>query len=176
MDGGGGADTITDTGSGFGIFNVGMEITVSGSTSNDGTYTIVSVVAGTITLATGTLTAESAGANVTVAHSAQFYKAIDVTGHGDGVASSAVWLAFGTQAGKGALPASGGPFIVDDMCLQDLQRSPNADPLASITAKITAPTANGTDTDFDSGSPDWQDVDEIPPDDDTTKDEGDAVN
>lgn len=174
VDGGGGADTITDTGSGFGIFNVGMEITVSGSASNDGTYTIVSVVAGTITLATGTLTAESAGANVTVDHAAQWYNAIDVTGHGDG--SSLLRLAFGSDVGKGALPVSGGPFYVDDMCLQDLERSPNADPLSSITAKIKRPDSNGTDTDFDSGSPDFNDVDEIPGDGDTTKDEGDAVN
>lgn len=68
VDGGGGADTITDTGNGFiaAGFEAGDQITVSGSTSNDGDYTIVSVVAGTITLATGTLTAEGAAASVTI--------------------------------------------------------------------------------------------------------------
>jgi len=68
VDGGAGADTITDTGSGFVTagFKGGDLITVSGSTSNDGNYTIVSVVAGTITLATGVLTVEAAGDNVTV--------------------------------------------------------------------------------------------------------------
>lgn len=68
VDGGAGADTITDSGSGFltALFKAGDLITVSGSTSNDGDYTIVSVVAGTITLATGVLTAEGAGDNVTI--------------------------------------------------------------------------------------------------------------
>jgi hypothetical protein len=68
VDGGGGADTITDTGNGFiaAGFEAGDKITVTGSTSNDGLYTIVSVVAGTITLATGVLTAEGAGASVTI--------------------------------------------------------------------------------------------------------------
>lgn len=57
VDGGGGADTITDTGNGFirAGFQAGHKITVSGSTTSDGAYTIVSVVAGTITLATGSL-------------------------------------------------------------------------------------------------------------------------
>lgn len=62
-------DTITDSGSGFvtAEFQAGQSITVSGSASNDGTYTIASVVAGTITLESGdSLTAESAGATVTI--------------------------------------------------------------------------------------------------------------
>lgn len=69
VDGGGGADTITDTGSGFltAGFEEGDKITVTGSTSNDGDYTIVSVVAGTITLATGVLTTEGAAALVSIA-------------------------------------------------------------------------------------------------------------
>ncbi len=66
VDGGGGADTITDSNSGFGVFTANDKINVSGSASNNGDYTIVSVVAGTITLATGTLTAEGAGATVTI--------------------------------------------------------------------------------------------------------------
>lgn len=68
VDGGGGADTITDTGSGFVTagFEDGDEITVVGSTSNDGTYTVVTVAAGTLTLATGVLTAEVAGDTVTI--------------------------------------------------------------------------------------------------------------
>jgi hypothetical protein len=69
VDGGGGADTITDTGNGFiaAGFEAGDEITVVGSTSSDGTYTIVSVVAGTITLATGSLPGnEAAGDSVTI--------------------------------------------------------------------------------------------------------------
>lgn len=62
-------DTITDSGNGFiaAGFYPGQKITVNGSVSNDGTYTIKSVTAGTITLiATDSLTAEGAGANVTI--------------------------------------------------------------------------------------------------------------
>jgi len=62
-------DTITDTGNGFvtaGFVN-GDKIVVSGSASNDGTYTIATVVAGTITLDAGdSLTAEGTGATVTI--------------------------------------------------------------------------------------------------------------
>ena len=71
VDGGAGADTITDTGNGLAIFATGDLIVVSGSASNDGTYAVVSAVAGTITLASGTLTAESAGASVTITRAAR---------------------------------------------------------------------------------------------------------
>lgn len=66
VDGGGGADTITDTGNGFirAGFQAGHKITVSGSTTSDGDYTIVSVVAGTITLATGSLPGSEAAGDV----------------------------------------------------------------------------------------------------------------
>jgi len=63
------ADTITDTGSGFAVagFEAGDHITVSGSASNDGTYLIGSIVAGTITLdAADDLADEAAGATVTI--------------------------------------------------------------------------------------------------------------
>jgi hypothetical protein len=62
-------DTITDSANGFVTagFRRGQEITISGSTSNDGTYRIKSVVAGTITLVTNeTLTVEALGASVTM--------------------------------------------------------------------------------------------------------------
>lgn len=63
------APTITDSGSGFeqAGFQVGDQLTVSGSASNDGTYVIGSIVAGTITLlARESLTTEGAGATVTL--------------------------------------------------------------------------------------------------------------
>lgn len=63
-------DTITDSGSGFvkAGFIAGDKIVVSGSGSNDGTYTIASVAAGTITLeSTDALSAEGTGATVTIA-------------------------------------------------------------------------------------------------------------
>ena len=67
------ADTITDSGNAFvsSGFEVGDHITVSGSTSNDGTYLIGAVAAGTITLdAADTLTDEVAGDNVTIVEAA----------------------------------------------------------------------------------------------------------
>lgn len=61
-------DTITDSGSGMGSFEAGQTITVSGSTSNDGTYVISTAAAGTLTLQTAdSLTAEVAGDSVTIA-------------------------------------------------------------------------------------------------------------
>ncbi len=63
------ADTITDSASGFLVagFQPGDQITVSGSASNDGTYVIASVTAGTITLlARNDLTTEAAGATVKI--------------------------------------------------------------------------------------------------------------
>lgn len=64
-------DTITDSGNGFVTagFQAGDVIVVSGAVNagNNGTFTIDTVVAGTITLTAGaTLTAESAGATVTI--------------------------------------------------------------------------------------------------------------
>ena len=57
-------DTITDSGDGFvdAGFVAGQTITVTGSTSNNGTHTLASVAAGTLTLTTGgALTTEGAG-------------------------------------------------------------------------------------------------------------------
>lgn len=70
VDGGGGSDTITDTGNGFvrAGFEVGHKITVSGSTTSDGTYTLTGVLEGTLTMATGSLPGnEVAGDVVTIA-------------------------------------------------------------------------------------------------------------
>lgn len=70
VEGGAGVDdTITDSGNGFVTagFEVGDVITIAGSASNDGTYTIKAVTAGTITLSSNDdLTAEAAGASVTI--------------------------------------------------------------------------------------------------------------
>lgn len=61
VDGGGSADTITDGGSEFVIngFEAGQIITVTGTTNNNTEFIIVSLVAGTITLATATVVAEA---------------------------------------------------------------------------------------------------------------------
>ncbi len=62
VEGGASRDTITDSANGFitAGFEVGQEIVVTGSVSNNGTYTIHDVSAGTITLiAANDLTNES---------------------------------------------------------------------------------------------------------------------
>jgi hypothetical protein len=72
VDGGGGNDSITDGGSGFvaADFAPGDVLFVQGSTSNDGPCTgavLLSVVAGTIEFATGTVNAEAGLAGTVVA-------------------------------------------------------------------------------------------------------------
>lgn len=71
VDGGGGADTMTDTGNGFiaAGFEAGQKITVTGAAEagNNGDFTIDTVAAGTITLiASDTLTNEGASNTITI--------------------------------------------------------------------------------------------------------------
>ena len=68
VDGGGDEDTITQVAAKFleNKLMVGDLITISGSISNNGDYTILSVIAGTINVVTGSLTEEEAGASVTI--------------------------------------------------------------------------------------------------------------
>ena len=68
VDGGAGVDSITCVGATFLTdgFKVGDVFRVVGSASNDGEYTILSVVAGTITVITGSLTAEAASAMIII--------------------------------------------------------------------------------------------------------------
>jgi len=68
VDGGGGSDTITDTGSGFVTAGFGTtdKIRVIGSASNDGDYQLTNAAAGTLTMATASLTAETAGESITI--------------------------------------------------------------------------------------------------------------
>jgi hypothetical protein len=66
-DGAGGTDTINDSGSGLTGFSVGDMITVAGSTSNNVTAEILSVVGGKIEVAAGTLSTEAAGDTVILA-------------------------------------------------------------------------------------------------------------
>ena len=64
-----GPDTITDSGNGLVTagFVAGMPITISGYTASEGTYTIATVLAGTITLiAADVLPAETAGKKITL--------------------------------------------------------------------------------------------------------------
>lgn len=69
VEGNADADTITDSGGGFleAGFQPGDQLTVAGSASNDGTYVVATVVAGTITLLRNEdLTDEAASATVTL--------------------------------------------------------------------------------------------------------------
>lgn len=67
VDGGAGADTITDSASKFAteLFETGMYITTD-QASNLGPYKLTKVEAGTLTVATGSLTAAGAGSTVTI--------------------------------------------------------------------------------------------------------------
>ena len=79
-DNGASPDTITDSGNGFltAGFVVGDKITVSGSTSNDGDYTIAEIVAGTITLvSTDELTTEVAGDSVTIVANCENWETVN---------------------------------------------------------------------------------------------------
>lgn len=108
--------------------------------------------------------------------SGAWVNAIDVSGHGDGDPDNIDRITFGSAAGK-ALPGAGGPFYVDEMAPQILNQSPHTTPIGSVTTRLKMPTANGTDSDFITGTgsnPDWNDVKEIPHDGDTSYDEGDA--
>ena len=61
------AATISDTADGFSDFAQGDKIRVIGSASNDGEYTLSgSASAGTLTVATGTFTAETASESITI--------------------------------------------------------------------------------------------------------------
>lgn len=77
-----GADTITDSGSGFLVagFQPGDQIIISGSSSNDGNYTISSVTAGTITLFDADdLVTEVAGSTVKIVASKTVPDGVAVT-------------------------------------------------------------------------------------------------
>ena len=62
-------DIINSTGANFGAFSIGEEVTVTGSASNDGVYTVASVSGGgsSITTVEKTLNLEFPGASMTVA-------------------------------------------------------------------------------------------------------------
>jgi hypothetical protein len=60
-------DTIDDSANGFGNFKADMEVFVSGSTSNDGIYSIGTAAAGSLTLQNADgLTVEAASASITI--------------------------------------------------------------------------------------------------------------
>lgn len=81
VDGGGGSDTITDSASGFN-FSDGDKIRVQGSANNDGDYTLNGTAnTGTLTVATGTFTAETAGERIVITQIPKEVTSPDETSH-----------------------------------------------------------------------------------------------
>ena len=107
-------DTITDSNDGFVAagFVAGMVIDVSGSSSNNGRYTIATVAVGTITLiGTDTLSAEGAGASMTL--TSDYLATGSIIGNtirGHGKADSAIQAAIIVQYTEG-LEISGNTLI-----------------------------------------------------------------
>lgn len=121
VEGGASADTITDSGNGFLTTNddatygfyAGQTITVSGSTSNDGTYTIDTATAGTLTLvSTDDLTAESAGANVKIVSNEANVVSTNILTDISGI--RAAGHATGTDVWQGASFGSPQEYTVDN--------------------------------------------------------------
>lgn len=81
VDGGGGSDTITDSASGFN-FSDGDKIRVQGSANNDGDYTLNGTAnTGTLTVATGTFTAETEGERIVITQIPKEVTSPDETSH-----------------------------------------------------------------------------------------------
>lgn len=102
--------------------------------------------------------------------------AIDVSNHGDGDYKNITGITFGNYTGK-TRPTAGGPFYVVEQVVQFPNVTPNTTPIGSCTTAVLMPTGAGTeDGDFDAGvgaaNPSHLNVDEIPPDANTTYDEG----
>jgi hypothetical protein len=80
FDNGASPDTITDSGNGFitAGFTVGQQLIVTGTTANDGVYTIAGVTAGTLTLSAGDSLADEvaapSGSKLQVNHTSGAYR------------------------------------------------------------------------------------------------------
>jgi len=108
------ADTITDSANGFltAGFQPGDQITVSGSASNDGTYVIDTVVAGTITLKSREdLTTEAAGATVKIVAPKTVPDGVSVTMKAKNANTGIIH--FGHSSAS-ALNTGGGSFTLDN--------------------------------------------------------------
>jgi hypothetical protein len=113
VEGGASADTITDSGNLFLVsgFQPGDQITVSGSASNDGTYVIKTVTAGTITLIDANdLTDESAGATVKITAPKAIPDGIGVTIKAKTANTGNIHLAHSSAS---ALNSANGAFVLD---------------------------------------------------------------
>jgi len=107
-------DTITDSASGFIVagFQPGDVITVSGSTSNDGTYTIKTVTAGTITLLDkDDLVDEGAAATVKITVTKYIPDGVSVTIKAKNANTGIIHVGYSSAT---ALNTGGGSFTLDN--------------------------------------------------------------
>lgn len=107
-------DTITDSASGFLVagFQPGDSITVSGSASNDGTYVIDTVTAGTITLITKEdLTDEIAGVPVKIVATKSVPDGISVSIKAKNGNTGIIHVGYSSAT---ALNSGGGSFALDN--------------------------------------------------------------
>lgn len=110
----GSPDTITDSASGFVVagFQPGDSITVSGSASNEGTYVIDTVTAGTITLLSREdLATEAAGATVKIVTSKSIPDGISVSVKAKNANTGLIHLGYSSAT---ALNTGGGSFTLDN--------------------------------------------------------------
>lgn len=117
------ADTITDSGNGFltAGFQAGDHITVSGSASNDGTYTVAAVTAGTITLIpTDALVTEAAGATVKMIAPKDVPDGISVSVKAKNANGGTIHVGYSTES---ALNTGGGSFTLGNNETLSLQVS-----------------------------------------------------
>ena len=114
VEGNADADTITDSGNGFltAGFQPGDQLTVSGSASNDGTYVIATVVAGTITLLRrNDLTTEGAGATVKLVAPKTVPDGVSATIKAKNANTGLIHLGHSSAS---ALNTGGGSFTLDN--------------------------------------------------------------
>jgi hypothetical protein len=115
-----GKDTITDSVSGFltAGFQIGDTVAVSGSTSNDGSYKILTVTAGTITLnIVGSLTDEGAAATVKITANKTVPDGIPVVLQAGRTNTGTIYISSSTEkalntAGEGKSMVAGDVFSV----------------------------------------------------------------
>jgi len=108
------ADTITDSASGFVTAGIqaGDMITVSGSASNDGTFEVTAVAAGTITVhARHALVTEGAGATVKIVASKTLVDGVGVTLKAKNGNTGVIHLGYSSAT---ALNTAGASFTLDN--------------------------------------------------------------
>ncbi len=91
-----------------------------------------------------------------------WYTEIDADDHGN-LRLPFEAAVFGTSFDK-AEPTVGDPIQIDNCAVFDMDATPTTTALGAIVVRLKMASADGTDGDFDAGSPDWNDVSEASPD------------